>query len=332
MTEATNRPPIADAGPDQTVQKKTLVTLDGIGSSDPDGDSLVFAWTAPAGVSLSASDAASPTFTALRGGAYMFLLTVGDGRGGTDSDSVVITVMNGVPSANAGADLDVQVNTPVTLDGRGSMDPDGDDLAFLWQQIGGPSVAMAGATTATAAFTPSLSGSYVFTLTVDDGKGETNTASVVVTVQNRRPRAAAGADQPGERGTAFTLDGRSSSDPDGDALTFAWIQEGGPTVALTDASAANPRVTPSEEGAYVFRLTVTDEEGATDVDTVLLVVTAPAVDRVQAPFPAELSLLVFLILLNLLLVLLVLRRRKREAADADTAESERSSDSEVRKE
>jgi len=39
-----NNPPVAKAGPDQVVNEGVLVTLDGTGSSDPDGDGLFFTW------------------------------------------------------------------------------------------------------------------------------------------------------------------------------------------------------------------------------------------------------------------------------------------------
>src|SRR5262249_32461251 len=46
---AANDTPVADAGPDQTIAEGALATLDGSASSDPDSDTLKFAWTQTAG-------------------------------------------------------------------------------------------------------------------------------------------------------------------------------------------------------------------------------------------------------------------------------------------
>ena len=61
-----NRVPVADAGTAQTVSSGETVTLDGSGSSDADGDTLMYAWTQTEGTNVTLSDATAsmPTFTA----------------------------------------------------------------------------------------------------------------------------------------------------------------------------------------------------------------------------------------------------------------------------
>ena len=90
-----NTPPIANAGPDQTVEctshSGASVTLDGSASFDPDGDPLAFTWTD----ALNNVIATGPTPTvSLPLGTHTITLTVDDGRGGTASDTVVITVQD----------------------------------------------------------------------------------------------------------------------------------------------------------------------------------------------------------------------------------------------
>ena len=94
-----NNSPTADAGPDQTgVWEGALVTLDGSGSSDPDGDTLRYRWNQFSGepVVLSSRDVPNPTFTAPEGltadAVLSFRLLVTDPGGHFDSDTVTITV------------------------------------------------------------------------------------------------------------------------------------------------------------------------------------------------------------------------------------------------
>src|SRR5581483_1189320 len=61
-----NKPPIANAGPDQTVSRGEKVTLDGSQSSDPENATLRYKWTQISGpeVQILASNTTKPTFIA----------------------------------------------------------------------------------------------------------------------------------------------------------------------------------------------------------------------------------------------------------------------------
>jgi K319-like protein len=94
-----NVPPVASAGPNQTVDAATVVTLNGSGSNDPDGTIASYAWSQTAGtaVTLSSSTAAQPTFTApgvATAATLTFSLTVTDNRGATSPASTVNVTVN----------------------------------------------------------------------------------------------------------------------------------------------------------------------------------------------------------------------------------------------
>ncbi|WP_228719993.1 PKD domain-containing protein [Methylococcus geothermalis] len=79
---------------------------------------------------------------------------------------------------------------------------------------------------------------------------------------NHPPVANAGANLTVHTGDTVNLNGNGSSDPDGDPLTYAWAQIGGPAVALNGADTAAPSfVAPAvtgENDTLVFQLTVSD--------------------------------------------------------------------------
>ena len=94
-----NKPPIANAGPDQTVGEGDRVVLNGSGSSDPDGDILTYLWSQVSGpvVTLSDRTIQSPTFIlpdVAETLVLTFTLVVSDGEADSQSDSVRIVVKN----------------------------------------------------------------------------------------------------------------------------------------------------------------------------------------------------------------------------------------------
>jgi hypothetical protein len=286
-----NQAPVADAGSDQTVDEVTLVTLNATASSDPDGDTLTYSWVQTVGPPVILNDSSSPTpsFTApevdLAGVVLTFELTVDDGNGATAADTVDIIVqdVNRAPTADAGTDVIVEEGDVITLSGTGSSDPDSDPLTYSWVQTGGSSVELINANTATPSFTAPEVGvagdTLIFELTVSDNGGLTDTdaVSVVVVNVNQTPTADAGSDQTVDEGTVVTLDGSGSSDPDGDALSFSWLQIAGPEVSLDDASSPTPSFTAPDvdsSGAILtFELTVDDANGGIATDSVDVLVS-----------------------------------------------------------
>jgi hypothetical protein len=215
--------PIANAGPDQTVDQGTTVYLNGSGST---GVNLTYSWTAPAGITLSNATVANPTFTAPQftapnGASYTFTLVVTEHRGGglpdkqSAPDQVVIRVKqppiayasavdamgnpsNVVPEGNTN-ESSCLVTTNVMLYGFGS-DPDLDMFTYNWTQVhdtsgaplqnGDTMVALSDNTSPTPSFTaPDVPNGIqqidlVFQLTVNDGTINSAPSYVTIHVLN----------------------------------------------------------------------------------------------------------------------------------------------------
>jgi hypothetical protein len=98
---------------------------------------------------------------------------------------------------------------------------------------------------------------------------------------NRPPIADAGADQAVATGSPLTLDGRASSDPDGDAITLHWafvLRPGSTAATLAGAGTSSPSFTPDQPGTYRIEVRATDSQGAVSApDTVTI--TAAGLSR-----------------------------------------------------
>ncbi len=127
-----------------------------------------------------------------------------------------------------------------------------------------------------------------------DGAGNavrTFTRPVTNATPAGQPVADAGADRAVDPGTAVTLDGSASIDPDGETLSFAWRQVAGAAVRLAGPDRAQPSFTAAgPAGPLTFRLTVTDPDGLRAVDTVTVTVRDAAPHFDAAPAALALSL------------------------------------------
>ena len=180
-----------------------------------------------------------------------------------------ICTANSDPVADAGQDqtvhdTDLNGSETVTLDGSGSSDSDGSIVSWVWKE-GENQIA-----TGETAQVVLAAGTHSVTLTVTDNCEATDDDTVTIDV-NTPPVANAGTDQTvdddDESGSeTVTLDGSGSSDSDGSIASYVWKEGGNPI-----ATGQSPQVSLAV-GQHTIVLTVTDNDGATDDDTVVVTV------------------------------------------------------------
>lgn len=252
-----NIPPVANAGPDQTVREFTQVTLNGAGSSDPEGTPLTYAWSVIGGlpVTLTGGNTATPTFAVptLNGNSFsQFQLTVSDGVSSRTDTVDISYIDNIIPVASPPVPFQaVAGGSTVTLQGAGS-DANGDPLSYRWIFAGSnvplTPPALSNPNSQNPSFVAPAKAAIVqevyFTLIANDGFEDSVGAQVQVNVTaNVAPNANAGANFSAGGGTTATLNGTASNGGDGDPITYQWVQLSGPTVTLNAPTSANPSFT-----------------------------------------------------------------------------------------
>jgi RHS repeat-associated protein len=280
-----NSTPVANAGPDQSVEGGQVVTLDGSHSADADGDKLSYSWAIISQPSLSdvvVNDlfTATPSFLPIEPGEYVLELIVSDAVNDSYPDTVVITVSssNTPPTANAGLDQTAAIGDTVTLDGSASSDADGDSLSFSWSLItvpDGSNSELSEATVVRPTFNPDLAGLYQVSLMVSDGQSESieDVVEIQVDSLNTKPVAIGGPDQSVDLYQLVELDGSASYDVDGDRLSWMWslisVPQGS-LAQLENEQSVNPSFTPDSVGQYIVQLIVDDDQESSEADSVII--------------------------------------------------------------
>jgi hypothetical protein len=139
MVSTRNSPPVANAGPDQTVFAGDTVIVDASASTDVDGDTLDYTWaivSRPAGstAALTPLTSGRASFVVDKEGAYTLMVVVSDRYPILSSDIVAVSTSNSRPVANPKASCAPAPNvgcsgtiaSTITLDGSASTDVDGD--------------------------------------------------------------------------------------------------------------------------------------------------------------------------------------------------------------
>lgn len=277
----TNQLPTVNLGNNRTITlPSNSISITGT-AADADGSISSFRWSQVSGpntATIANGTTATATFSNLVQGTYSFRLTVTDNDGGTTAATVSVTVnpevvQNTPPVANAGNAITISLPTnTATLSGSGT-DEDGTISSFRWRQISGPNTAtINNAAVAGTLISALVQGSYSFRLTVTDNDGATHSDDVTVTVNpapvdNAAPVSNAGSNRNITLPTNSTNISGSGTDVDGTIASYRWRQMNGPnTATIANAAAAGTSVSGLIQGTYTFRLTVTDNDGATHSD------------------------------------------------------------------
>ncbi len=282
-----NDDPSVDAGQDKRTLGNRIVHLTGT-AEDSDFDFLRYSWTQVDGdevtimnPSRSQSSFLAPDIPSGEVAEFTFELTARDRFGGEGSDDVTITIYseNLRAAASAGDDQTVDEQTEVTVSGYGE-DPEGEDLAFVWRQIGGERVEIYSEDDQSISFTaPEVDNGkvkvLVFELSVDDGRlGPTkDTVTVTVIPVNTPPEASIGESQTVDIGATVEL-AAEANDEDDDPLTYTWTQTDGPQVELSSTEdLVISFVAPGVEDDTVFTFEFVANDGQDDSETVSVDVT-----------------------------------------------------------
>jgi outer membrane protein OmpA-like peptidoglycan-associated protein len=181
-----NRPPVAScsANPTHTIDGSGDAVVIRADASDPDGDPLTYAWTATGGTVDGTGSQVRWTAAGAALGAYTITSRVSDGRGGTASCAVDVTIdprPNRPPIISCSASpssVHLGGHAHITAD---ASDPDGDPLTYSWDTTGGQ---ISGTGKEVDLDTTGLAPStYTVNGHVNDGRGGTADCRTTVTVE-----------------------------------------------------------------------------------------------------------------------------------------------------
>ena len=175
-----NVPPVVYIGPDQVIDEGSSVDFSAT-VDDPGQDTHVLSWTFSEGGTGSGPNV-SRSYP--QNGTFTVVVRCEDDDGGTDSDSLQVTVENLPPSAEAGGPYSGTRNLPVEIEGSGSDPGVLDTLSFAWDLDNNGTYESAG-TQATLSY--ALADSYKVWFRVEDDEGDSDTDSAWVIIRDDAP-------------------------------------------------------------------------------------------------------------------------------------------------
>jgi PKD repeat protein len=154
-----------------------------------------------------------------------------------------------------------------SFDATGTTDSTETSLTYEWDLGNGETIS---GTSTVSSYSYNSIGEYTVAVTVTNGYGNTDTATVPITVESRDPTASLSTDQEiGDTDTSFGFSASGSTDPDGTTLTYEWGFGDGNSATGKTASHSF-----TDPGDYTVNLLVTDKYGNTDSTATTITVNA----------------------------------------------------------
>jgi len=261
-----NQPPIVNASASPITGEAPLTVQFTATAEDLDGVIASYSWDFGDGQT---SIEQNPLYIYDSADTYTATLTVTDDGGATDSDSITITVAevpNQPPVASISA-TPTSGEAPLEIQFTGSgLDSDGTITSYNWDFGDGQA-----STEQNPLYTYNNSNTYIATLTVTDDDGATDTDSITITVNERpnQPPIVNASANPITGEAPLTVQFTATAeDSDGVIVSYSW--------AFGDDSTStqeNPLHAYQSAGIYTAVLTVTDDDGATATDNLIITVT-----------------------------------------------------------
>ena len=217
---------------------------------------------------------------------FMAFSMVACGGGSGDSSSTTPIENNSAPTAIASIDSTLMsIGDTVLIRGDQSSDPDSDNLSYQWQVIDPQGVVLAlnDAKSKQLSFNLTMAGEYQISLTVSDGKGAIDKASLVLQVGGDKAiTAIITSASTVKQGNKVTLSGESSQLKTDTRFSWSLLEKPTASVAtLTSTDAVETYFTADKLGEYKVQLRLKDQDNNTDV--VQRVITATGVTSNTAP-------------------------------------------------
>ncbi|MEH6988377.1 PKD domain-containing protein [Cytobacillus firmus] len=262
-----NQPPIADFSySPTTIYNDTNVKFTDA-SRDPDGDQLSYQWAYQQPGSstwTNLSTAQHPSKVLNKKGSWNIRLTVTDSKGASDSVTKSPTVSNRAPVANFSFSPTTIYNDTTVTFKNSSTDADGDVLTYQWAYQQPDSSTWTNFSTAKdPTRVLNVKGNWNIRLTVTDSSGASHSVTKSPTVSNRAPVANFSFSPTTIYNDTTVTFKNSSTDADGDVLTYQWAYQQPDSSTWTNFSTAkDPTRVLNAKGNWNIRLTVTDSSGA----------------------------------------------------------------------